>query len=146
MVRPCPSARWWRDPECIESRIFADFRRASFTHEWAPAGSPGRSAPSAQCIARQPGPRAARSLRPMRRRGACVPSRTHTRTRSLKRAPFCVFWNAHTASASPGARARVAHGPLVFDSNQHPRRFLIRDHLSVRAGPISRSRARHAIA
>lgn len=44
--------RWWRDPECIESRIFADFRRASFTHEWAPAGSPGRSAPSAPSVLR----------------------------------------------------------------------------------------------
>lgn len=45
VVHPCPSVRWWRDPECIESRIFADFRRASFTHEQAPAGSPGLSAP-----------------------------------------------------------------------------------------------------
>lgn len=45
VVHPCPSVRWWRDPEYIESRIFADFRRASFTHEQAPAGSPGLSAP-----------------------------------------------------------------------------------------------------
>lgn len=115
VVHPCPSVRWWRDPECIESRIFADFRRASFTHEQAPAGSPGLSA-SLLSILRgglDRGRPTTLHRRRMERVDAvltCLRERTRKRACSHERALFYVFWNAHTASASS---VRTAHGPLV---------------------------------
>lgn len=82
----CPSAHWWRDPECIESRIFADFRRASFAHG-LPRVLPGaRHRRSVYCVAAwtagglQPpcGPVRKKLVRSARRRGTRVPSRTRS--------------------------------------------------------------------
>lgn len=108
----------------------------------------------AQCTAWQPGPRA--TLQPRSRDAtgrvdavACVPSRTHThtRTRSLARsdrAPFCVFWNAHTASASASARGTWSSCLPTRSTTD-----LVRGRLSARGGLISSTsaaRARHATA
>lgn len=88
-------------PECIESRIFADFRRASFAHERAPAGSPGRSTSSFSVLRGRldRGRPCSLHLRQYetRWRGACVLSRTHTRNTHEKRgAILCVLERTHS--------------------------------------------------
>lgn len=126
----CPSAHWWRDPECIESRIFADFRRASFAHG-LPRVLPGaRHQRSVYCVAAW----TAGGLQPPTeepgRAVPCVPSATHTRskrTRSLFRslasyhgtcAPVLrILERAHSISS---ASERARHMVLLCP-DQRPR-------------------------
>lgn len=97
---------------------------------------------TAQYTAWQPGPREAYSLHRRRMERvdavlACIRERTRKHARSFERAPFCVFWNAHTASASSAHMVPISIPDHVWDR------------IFARGDPISSTsvaQARHATA